>query len=268
MPENHLRRLLRGMPPFLALLRSIEARLLEDWPWERPILDLGCGDGYFTSAVFDQPVEMGVDPSAAALSDARRRGIHRLLVQASGTALPCADGAFAAVLANCVIEHIPDVEGVLAEVARVLRPGGTFVTTVPTDRFTGALLGTRLFGARYGRWWNHRSVHYHLDSPRVWRERLQRVGLRIIREERYLSSQTVVIFELFHYLSVHTLLLKPLIKRRVLWPDGPGVRLTERIMQAHYLRDAPLDGVNLLLICRKGLREGAASDRREFASCT
>ncbi|MBC7263709.1 MAG: class I SAM-dependent methyltransferase [Chloroflexi bacterium] len=263
MPENHLRRLLRGMPPFLALLRSIEARLLDGWPWERPILDLGCGDGYFTSTVFDRPVEMGVDPSSTALSDARRRGIHRLLAQASGTALPCADGAFATVLANCVIEHIPDVDGTLTEIARVLRPGGTFVTTVPTDRFTGALLGTRLFGERYGRWWNRRSVHYHLDAPRVWRERLHRAGLRVVREERYFSPQTVVVFELFHYLSVHTLLLKPLIRRRVLWPDGPGVRLTERILYAHYLRDAPQDGVNLLLVCRKDAEERTTLERRE-----
>ena len=52
-------------------------------------------------------------------------------VQADGLALPFADGAFDRVIAAEVLEHIVDDASALAELARVLRPGGTMAVTVP-----------------------------------------------------------------------------------------------------------------------------------------
>jgi SAM-dependent methyltransferase len=52
-------------------------------------------------------------------------------VQGDGTRLPFGDGAFDRVIASEVLEHIPDDRSALAELARVLRPGGTIAVTVP-----------------------------------------------------------------------------------------------------------------------------------------
>jgi SAM-dependent methyltransferase len=52
-------------------------------------------------------------------------------VQGDGTCLPFADGVFDRVIASEVLEHIPDDQAALDELARVLRPGGTMAVTVP-----------------------------------------------------------------------------------------------------------------------------------------
>lgn len=63
-----------------------------------------------------------------------RMRAHGLCVCAGSlVVLPFRDGAFDAVYNNTVIEHIPHVEEMLREIARVLRPGGRFVFIIPTD---------------------------------------------------------------------------------------------------------------------------------------
>ena len=52
-------------------------------------------------------------------------------VQGDALRLPFADGAFDRVIASEVLEHIPEDETAMAELARVLRPGGTMAVTVP-----------------------------------------------------------------------------------------------------------------------------------------
>ena len=52
-------------------------------------------------------------------------------LSADATRLPFADGSFDAVIAAEILEHVPDDAAALAEVARVLRPGGTVAVTVP-----------------------------------------------------------------------------------------------------------------------------------------
>jgi SAM-dependent methyltransferase len=52
-------------------------------------------------------------------------------VQGNALSLPFADGSFDRVIASEVLEHIPDDEGAMAELSRVLRPGGTMAVTVP-----------------------------------------------------------------------------------------------------------------------------------------
>ena len=52
-------------------------------------------------------------------------------MQGDGTRLPFADGTFDRIIASEVLEHIPDDQAALDELARVLRPGGTMAVTVP-----------------------------------------------------------------------------------------------------------------------------------------
>ncbi len=85
------------------------------------ILDLGCGKGRFAVHLARGGAEVvGIDLSAAMLGHAK--GIDR--AKASAKRLPFADGAFDAVIAVEVLEHVGDVRPVLEEARRVLRPGG------------------------------------------------------------------------------------------------------------------------------------------------
>ena len=94
------------------------------------VLDVGTGEGQVARlavAAVGAPRVVGVDPSWAQLAVARERGGGPSYGRAAATGLPFRPGAFDAVVACLVFEHIDDADGALAEVGRVLRPGGRFL---------------------------------------------------------------------------------------------------------------------------------------------
>ena len=70
---------------------------------------------------------IGVDPTAAQVIEARKRGGGPAYARSGAKALPFRDGAFDTVVACLVFEHIVDVDEAIAEVGRVLEPGGRFL---------------------------------------------------------------------------------------------------------------------------------------------
>jgi len=84
---------------------------------------------------FERRIDCGVDPHAASLREAQRRGCYRHLIQSDGARLPFPDSSFGSAFSNSVLEHIPHLDQVLAEVGRVLRPGAPFVFTVPNPGY-------------------------------------------------------------------------------------------------------------------------------------
>jgi SAM-dependent methyltransferase len=96
----------------------------------RHVLDVGTGEGQLARvAAALRGVERvaGIDPTRAQVSVARERGGGPSYARAHAGALPFPDEAFDAVLACLVFEHIDDADVALAEVGRVLRPGGRFL---------------------------------------------------------------------------------------------------------------------------------------------
>jgi SAM-dependent methyltransferase len=95
------------------------------------VLDVGCGTGGTMErlrALGGEPVGLDVEPLALAFC--RARGHSRLLL-GSATALPFTDGAFDAVIALDVLEHIDDDAAAAREIGRVLAPGGALYISVP-----------------------------------------------------------------------------------------------------------------------------------------
>jgi len=92
------------------------------------VLDVGCGDGQVSRLAWKLGAELvvGVDPTHNQISVAHERGGGPAYVRGPAAQLPFADEAFDAVVACLVFEHIDDVDEAIAEVARVLRPGGRF----------------------------------------------------------------------------------------------------------------------------------------------
>ena len=106
-------------------------------PEPRRVLDLGCGPGGALAAVARRwPAArlVGVDVAARMLVAARRGWAttpHPALVRADATALPFPSGIFDAVTSHSFLYLAPDRNAVLAEAARVLRPGGRLLLVEP-----------------------------------------------------------------------------------------------------------------------------------------
>ncbi|MGE0455841.1 MAG: class I SAM-dependent methyltransferase [Vicinamibacteria bacterium] len=88
-------------------------------------LDLGCGTGRNLPLYTDGARVVGLDPAWEPLLAARRRAAGRPLVCGRAEALPFRDGAFDTVVSGLVFCSVSETPRGLAEVDRVLRPGGT-----------------------------------------------------------------------------------------------------------------------------------------------
>jgi SAM-dependent methyltransferase len=229
--EHILRRHLAELPWHRVITRSIEARILANVAFPRPMLDVGIGDGHFASVVFPEGVDAGIDPGFDETAEAKARGVYRTVVNASSIAIPFETASFASVLSNCVLEHIPDLDTTLAEVARVLKPGGLFVCTVICDEFSALFipakpwerLGLARLRQAYVDWFNRKARHFHFDSPQIWRERLERAGLSVRRWRYYSSPEASRAAHRSHYVSLPLLLF-----RRATGKWVPFPRLAQR----------------------------------------
>ena len=98
------------------------------------VLDLGGAGGFMAEALAARGARVtGIDPASDAFNAARARAHARALGLrigydvGVGEALPCEDASIDAVVCVDVLEHVTDLSRVIAEVARVLRPGGLFL---------------------------------------------------------------------------------------------------------------------------------------------
>jgi SAM-dependent methyltransferase len=97
----------------------------------RSVLDVGTGEGQMARLALERGVgaqrAVGVDPAREQLAAARARGGGPCFLRAEAAALPFPAGAFDAVVACLVFEHIAALDEAVAEVGRVLGPGGRFL---------------------------------------------------------------------------------------------------------------------------------------------
>lgn len=117
------------------------------------ILDAGCGNGRYTRFLLKSAdpdaLITGFDYSQQMLRRARERVKSDRVTQVAAdlTRLPYADQTFDAAVCGWVLEHLPDPQPGLRELARVLQPGGMLLLLATEDTLTGAVC-SRLWHCR------------------------------------------------------------------------------------------------------------------------
>lgn len=165
------------------------------------VLDAGCGTGEI-AALVTAPEVVCIDLSVAAVDAARSRGLDARL--ADVRSLPFGDALFDVVLGNWMLYHLPDLDRGLAEIARVLRPGGRFVGCYNLDGHLGEL-------------WSIIDPRYDSEHEDDYREPLARVFSRVERRDTNGAVVWLTRSDLQRYLDARVLLAG----RPLMAPDGP-----------------------------------------------
>ena len=199
--------------------RLLDYLELNEGQW---VLDGGCGMGVYLM-LMGQLRELnlvGLDTWFERLQWAKQEKVPASLMQAGLYQTPFADQCFDSVLLSEVLEHIPHEPLALAEVHRVLKPGGVLAISVPHANYPLAWdpinkIWTGLGGSPFrsgplvGLWSNHERLYWPEDLARLVRE----AGFEVEKIE----EATHYSFPLIHFLVYG--LGKPLLERNLL-PEG------------------------------------------------
>lgn len=140
---------------------------------DKTVVDIGCGPGNLYAAVGGQPRSiLGIDISHGALIHARELGYTPLLADAHD--LPLRDGCADIVTLNAVLHHCDNMARVLAEAARLVKPGGLLITDedplARTATYRGLAWLVHAVRERFPMYWlPGRSIVYKTPYEQAWR---------------------------------------------------------------------------------------------------
>jgi SAM-dependent methyltransferase len=149
-----------------------------------PVLDVGCGDGFWWTVREDDRDIYGIDISAREIAQAQRR-IHATLTDVSRET-PFPGTKFEEIIGNCSLEHVPDIDAALSNLRRVAAPGARLLMFVPTPRWAlqgriqqlllrrAPRLAMAIAGALNGFF-----QHWHLYDAKVWTRLLEQNGWHV-----------------------------------------------------------------------------------------
>ena len=152
------------------------------------VLDVGCATGFFLEVASDAGWEAhGVELSPFAAKVAQRKFGSRIF---NGTLEQATfpDGYFDLVTLSDLIEHVPDPDGFLDEVRRILKPGGCVMVVTPNVQSVSALLMGKL-------WSHYKAEHLLYFTPHTLRTLLERHGFTTMHvggAAKYLNLAYVV----------------------------------------------------------------------------
>ncbi|CAG0968001.1 Dimethylglycine N-methyltransferase [Anaerolineales bacterium] len=182
--------------PATAFWRAVEVDVLRKFiPTSGVCLDLGCGDGKLTSILFGNITAtgltiVGIDGDENETQRAAQFHFYARIHTCLASNIPEDAESFDCVISNSVLEHIKDIEAVIAEVARLLKAGGTFIFTVPSPGFHQCLYGpfnSRASRETYLQEMDRRLAHLYYWSAGEWKQTLAQHGLIIEHQVEYFN---------------------------------------------------------------------------------
>lgn len=194
MFNRYFEKFLSVAPVALALWRAKEAEVVSSHPLTPPCLDIGCGFGEFMGVFAPGEIDMGIDISSRDLAIAKSRQVYKQVQRADARKLPFKNASYQTIVSISVLEHIPRVERVFHEAYRVLKPGGTFIFTVPTNLLNESLLGARF--KFYRAWFDSMFKHQPLKTKQRWLTMATNAGFSIIECQPTISRKQLHAFEL------------------------------------------------------------------------
>lgn len=262
--QNFAANYIANTPLALGLERTLECLLLSQRHFPGPVLDVGCGDGLFAKILFADKIDTGIDLDPKEIACARATGAYEELICCPGAEIPKPADAFATAFSNSVLEHIPELPPVLNEVFRVLRPGGIFYFTVPTDDFEQQAVVTRMLmgmglrnqASSYRRWYNRFWRHFHAYSPDQWKRLAIDAGFEVKEMVRYNSPAMTTRNDFLAPFAAFSSFLKKSTGRWVLVPSlrrliiGPFAHRAEREMREN---GVGVNGSLVLIVAQKPL---------------
>ena len=227
--RKFLEKYLAHRPLFLSLIRAKEAWLWQKYlPLKKPVLDLGCGDGFFAKVAFGQ-LDVGLDVKDSRIDEVVSSTYKKIVIY-DGHKIPLKTHSVNTVVSNCVLEHIENLDEVLGEIYRVLKPGGRFLTTVMAKPWEENLAGSLLMGNSYKAWMRKKQVHFNLLDSGEWKGEFKKAGFKIREEIGYLSPAACRLIDICHYLSLPSLVLYTLTGKWTFWPNLAPISFLEKIM--------------------------------------
>jgi ubiquinone/menaquinone biosynthesis C-methylase UbiE len=173
------------IPP-LSHWRAWEYAAYQKYQLNGRVLDLGCGDGRYFRLIWPHASNVvGADMNPEVAELGKQSGVYREVHVTSAHQLPEANESFDHVFANCSLEHMDHLDAVLAEIYRCLKPGGSLLCSVVTDRFVEwSLLPNLVAMAGHGpaaaALQNDFVSYHHLANPltaKEWSQRFSNAGL-------------------------------------------------------------------------------------------
>lgn len=148
--ESHILFTLSVLTPVrFEYLRDVLVRELHVDPSGKRALDIGCGGGFLAEEFAKIGcVVSGIDPSGPTITQAEAHAVETGLTidyrTASGEAIPFADTTFDIAYCCDVLEHVTDLDRVIAETARVLKPGGIYLFDTINRTLLSKLIAIKL----------------------------------------------------------------------------------------------------------------------------
>lgn len=216
-------------PAALAVRECVRLGAVRKLNLAEPLLDVGCGDGLFARLAYPRKQAWGIDINPNEVQRAQRTASYMTLICGNITGVHLPEGFFGSAIANCSLEHVPDIQGALLNIRRALKPNGQLVLIVPTPNWTHHLaipealqsIGLVGLARAYGDALDRVFSHVHLYDADGWRAQLERAGF-IMDEARPIASRpTSWAFDVMLYPSLVSYVVRRLTGR---WIAAPSLR--------------------------------------------
>jgi len=214
-------------PTALAIRECVRLRAVRTLDLPEPLLDVGCGDGLFARLAYPEKQVWGVDINPTEVFRAQRTAAYKTLICGSICDISLPKGFFGSAIANCSLEHVPDLHAALVNIRHALRPGSKFALIVPTPRWTEQLAGVQALRSvglvglarTYGSSLDRIFSHVHLYDQAGWTARLARAGFKTVEVTEIAKSAASWAFDVMLYPSLVAYFTRMMTGRWIAMPS-------------------------------------------------